>query len=109
VGTFSCHGAEPIYDSDYRPDEEDDDDEDEWCVTGTGDKKEDPRPEKPTTAAKINQDRGGVAFPYGNCARTALFAVYDGKRKHQQKVSSLALAKSISLSHIMNYFFLCPF
>jgi hypothetical protein len=29
-------------------------------------------------AAKINQDRGGVAFPYGNSTRTALFAVYDG-------------------------------
>jgi hypothetical protein len=33
---------------------------------------------KLTMAAKTNQDRGGVAFPYGNSSRTALFAVYDG-------------------------------
>ena len=36
------------------------------------------REPRPTTAAKINQDRGGVAFPYGNCPKTALFAAYDG-------------------------------
>lgn len=60
VGTFSCHGIEPVYDDEYIK-EEDDDSRD-----------------KPTTAAKINQDRGGVACPYGNCGRTALFAVYDG-------------------------------
>jgi hypothetical protein len=70
VGTFSCHGIEPMYDDEYAR-EEDDDEHD-----------------KPTTAAKINQDRGGVAFPYGNCARTALFAVYDGEFKlHHLKVN----------------------
>ena len=64
VGTFSCHGVEPVY-------------EDESDDEGSGD--DDCGEEhKPTTAAKINQDRGGVAFPYGNCPRTALFAVYDG-------------------------------
>lgn len=71
VGTFSCHGVEPIYDEDYFLEEDEDG---EWIPNG---EKHDP--EKPTTAAKINQDRGGVAFPYGNCSRTALFAVYDGK------------------------------
>ena len=55
VWTYSCHGIEPIFD---------DENEDE---------------DIPSTVAKINQDRGGVAFPYGNCARTALFSVYDGK------------------------------
>jgi hypothetical protein len=74
VGTFSCHGVEPIYDSDYRPEDEEEGAADTWVVDG-----EEDGVEKPTTAAKINQDRGGVAFPYGNCARTALFAVYDGK------------------------------
>jgi hypothetical protein len=63
VGTFSCHGIEPVYDDEYVKEDEDD------------------GHDKPTTAAKINQDRGGVAFPYGNCARTALFAVYDGEFK----------------------------
>lgn len=63
VGTYSCHGIEPIYDEEIYG----------WFA----DKAEN-NPDKPTTAAKINQDRGGVAFPYGNCAKTALFAVYDG-------------------------------
>ena len=72
VGTFSCHGVEPIYDSDYE-DDDNDNDNGEWAVNQE-------KSDKPTTAAKINQDRGGVAFPYGNCPRTALFAVYDGKK-----------------------------
>ena len=84
VGTFSCHGVEPIYDSDYEPQDEEDDEDDDWVVGngsfGGGKKLPDiPETEKPTMAAKINQDRGGVAFPYGNCAKTALFAVYDGR------------------------------
>lgn len=62
VGTFSCHGIEPLYEDDYSIHEKE----------GTDQMKH-------TTAAKINQDRGGVAFPYGNCPRTALFAVYDGE------------------------------
>jgi hypothetical protein len=81
VGTFSCHGVEPIYDSDYQPEG---DDEDQWDAPSstssnqTNGQKAAPAQEKLTTAAKINQDRGGVAFPYGNCPRTALFAAYDG-------------------------------
>lgn len=60
VGTFSCHGVEPIYEDNY------------FYL---------PSENKLTMAAKINQDRGGVAFPYGNCTNTALFAVYDGTHK----------------------------
>jgi hypothetical protein len=62
VGTYSCHGVEPIYDNGdfFQPLEDE---------QGTV---------KLTMAAKTNQDRGGVAFPYGNSSRTALFAVYDG-------------------------------
>ena len=56
VWTYSCHGIEPIYDDEIEESED-----------------------LPTTVAKINQDRGGVAFPYGNCPKTALFSVYDGK------------------------------
>jgi len=77
VGTFSCHGVEPVY-------------EDESNDEGGGD--EDCGEEhKPTTAAKINQDRGGVAFPYGNCPRTALFAVYDGHGQGGELVAQYAL------------------
>lgn len=71
VGTFSCHGVEPIYEDEYVLEEDDDG---EWLPHPTSHDTD-----KPTTAAKINQDRGGVAFPYGNCSRTALFAVYDGE------------------------------
>jgi len=86
VGTYSCHGVEPIYDT-YLYDEDTN-----FHVAAEEEDKEDPphhaiqatppphgKNEKPpTTAAKINQDRGGVSFPYGNSPRTALFAVYDG-------------------------------
>ena len=66
VGTFSCHGVEPIYD------------DDESYPLGDDDEENVSSQKKLTMAAKINQDRGGVAFPYGNSTRTALFAVYDG-------------------------------
>jgi len=74
VGTFSCHGVEPIYDDNviyHSLEDEDDSTENQSGLSII----------KPTMAAKTNQDRGGVAFPYGNCNRTALFAVYDGTGK----------------------------
>ena len=86
VGTYSCHGVEPIYDTylydedanfHVAADEEDMEDPPHHAIQTTHPphgKNEKP----PTTAAKINQDRGGVSFPYGNSPRTALFAVYDG-------------------------------
>ncbi len=67
VGTFSCHGVEPIYD-----------DNDPYFALEDGDAGNNSNEKRLTMAAKINQDRGGVAFPYGNSSRTALFAVYDG-------------------------------
>lgn len=45
------------------------------------------------TVAKINQDRGGVVFPYGNCPKTALFAVYDGHGSGGELVSQFALSE----------------
>lgn len=107
VGTYSCHGVEPVYDTHF-------DDIDalgnsnidkvggcssgdvyDWSedISGASTSLASPGNERkhfalttqantsearPTTAAKINQDRGGVAFPYGNCPKTALFAAYDG-------------------------------
>lgn len=119
VGTYSCHGVEPVYESDYEPnlnDDDDDSDEEQWLKdinsaveahndaqnggghsankgNEGGEKDRGTKAEQdtetkplekvatknPSTIAKINQDRGGVAFPYGNCPKTALFAVYDGK------------------------------
>ena len=74
VGTYSCHGVEPVYDSEY------DDDEDEMQGSVPI-----------VTMAKINQDRGGVAYPYGNDPKTALFAVYDGHGQGGELVSQYAL------------------
>ena len=110
VGTYSCHGVEPIYENDFdnvtatgnsNAEVADggycchDDDGDKYSedISGASNSltlqgndtnvlaviTQATRGEpKPTTAAKINQDRGGVAFPYGNCPKTALFAAYDG-------------------------------
>jgi len=76
VGTYSCHGVEPLYDVyEYEGGEED---------------KEEVGP---TTVAKINQDRGSVAFPYGNCPRTALFAAYDGHGEGGELVAQFAMTE----------------
>ena len=82
VGQYSCHGIEPVYDSDYEHNETDSDDD--WL-------NDFPQEAKVTTSAKINQDRGGIAFPYGNCDKTALFAVYDGHGQGGELVSQFAL------------------
>lgn len=87
VGTYSCHGVEPVYDSEYEDDEE-------WQVQEDSSTKNDNKEEeeeKPNTVAKINQDRGGVAYPYANSSRTALFAAYDGHGQGGELVSQYAL------------------
>ena len=87
VGTYSCHGVEPIYDT-YLYDEDtklqvaaadnEDDEDPQYHAVQTTHPPLSKIEKPPTTAAKINQDRGGVSFPYGNSPHTALFAVYDG-------------------------------
>jgi protein phosphatase 2C family protein 2/3 len=67
VGTYSCHGIEPVYDE------------------------TDSNSSAPSCIAKINQDRGGVAFPYANNSRMALFAAYDGHGDGGEHVSQFAL------------------
>ena len=102
VGQYSCHGVEPMYESDYEPVDEEEDDDDDWLneiphQDGTnGDANANgangmQRQPKATTSAKTNQDRGGIAFPYGNSPRTALFAVYDGHGQGGELVSQYAL------------------
>eukprot|EP00529_Nitzschia_sp_RCC80_P016875 CAMPEP_0113508616 /NCGR_PEP_ID=MMETSP0014_2-20120614/37121_1 /TAXON_ID=2857 /ORGANISM="Nitzschia sp." /LENGTH=653 /DNA_ID=CAMNT_0000404359 /DNA_START=250 /DNA_END=2208 /DNA_ORIENTATION=+ /assembly_acc=CAM_ASM_000159 len=102
VGTFSCHGVEPIYDSDDYPEEDEDEDDDDYYDEDGGVSSSLRLPtglmqsnqqsaDKPTMAAKINQDRGGVAYPYANNKKTALFAVYDGHGQGGEFVSQYAL------------------
>lgn len=79
VGTFSCHGIEPLYD----------DDEEEESTSKDGDIDKDITP----VAAKINQDRGGVAYPYANDWHTALFATYDGHGFGGENVSQYAMTE----------------
>lgn len=73
VGTYSCHGIEPVYETD------------EFHFGSNGGRS------APTAIAKINQDRGGIAFPYANCLRTALFAAYDGHGEGGELVAQYAL------------------
>lgn len=72
VGTYSCHGIEPVYESD------------ELHFTNDGEN-------TLTATAKINQDRGGIAFPYANCPKTAVFAAYDGHGEGGEFVAQFAL------------------
>ena len=75
VGTWSCHGVEPVYE--------------EWSENATTDEEEVDPPA--LMAAKINQDRGGIICPYGNHPQTALFAVYDGHGFGGELVSQFCL------------------
>lgn len=86
VGTYSCHGMEPVYDSDYdsNSSEDDKDDDGSDCIGN--------KPGK-SSIAKINQDRGGIAYPYANSMRQALFAVYDGHGEGGELVSQFALGE----------------
>ena len=94
VGTYSCHGVEPVYDSDYDSDNSDSDDsEGDDDDNGGNDNKSSNNNNRTTQVAKINQDRGGVAYPYANSATSALFAVYDGHGEGGELVSQYALGE----------------
>jgi serine/threonine protein phosphatase PrpC len=97
VGTFSCHGIEPLYGDYYDEDAEDvvahstsspssqvkeDHLDDEVVSQGA---------KATPVAEKINQDRGGVAYPYANSWSTALFATYDGHGEMGELVSHYAM------------------
>ncbi|GMI13456.1 hypothetical protein TrLO_g4194 [Triparma laevis f. longispina] len=63
-GTYSCHGIEPAYDEVDRSD---------------------------VVIAKINQDKGCVAYPYGLDRKQALFAALDGHGEMGEMVSGFAM------------------
>jgi protein phosphatase PTC2/3 len=101
VGLYSCHGIEPVYQLDYSTGDDDDDDDDSEAEEK--DEEEDSSSEEEmnkvvlrkqprlTLSAKINQDRGGVAFPYSDKQNTALFAVYDGHGQGGELVAQFSL------------------
>jgi len=140
VGTFSCAGLEPLYDSDYGSSSSDD--EESWDgkkreENGGWDKEEDngdedcgssgdggiyannsspsnnagrgkvlptsnpnnnkspisPIKKQKHTTSKINQDRGGITYPYANSTNMALFSVYDGHGERGELVSQFALGE----------------
>ena len=120
MGTFSCHGMEPVYESDYysssssseeecENDEQLDDNNNNGRVVGGGimgsggsnqqqpirnsSPSASPKKKKQTSTAKINQDRGGITYPYANSTSTALFAVYDGHGEGGELVSQYALGE----------------
>eukprot|EP00611_Tribonema_gayanum_P027397 TRINITY_DN6756_c0_g1_i1.p1 TRINITY_DN6756_c0_g1~~TRINITY_DN6756_c0_g1_i1.p1 ORF type:complete len:471 (+),score=133.79 TRINITY_DN6756_c0_g1_i1:2160-3572(+) len=61
IGTYSCHGVEPSYS------------------------------EEDGIAAKINQDRGCVVFPFASNPKQAVFAVFDGHGEHGDVISHYAM------------------
>jgi len=63
LGTYSCHGVEPDW----------------YSADGV--------------AAKINQDRGVIVYPYGGDNRKALFAVFDGHGERGQLVSQFCMTE----------------
>ena len=77
VGTYSCHGMEPVCDSEY--DDSDQEEKKEGAVQ--------------KTVAKINQDRGGIAYPYAHSDKCALFMIYDGHGEGGEMVSQYALGE----------------
>ena len=133
VGTYSCHGIEPIYDENdflqqplpeehLQVKEEEQpstaqaklsrDNQSFWGETHDDDplngvhatntsriqpglqqqQQQQPQHDPPSAiSAKINQDRGGITYPYANSDRTALFAVYDGHGQGGELVSQFAL------------------
>ena len=148
VGTFSCAGLEPLYDSDYgssSSDEEESWDGNErdkreenggWDKEKKSDEKESeededcgssgdggiyannsspsnagrgkvlnlptsnpnkspisPIKKRKNTTSKINQDRGGITYPYANSNNMALFSVYDGHGEKGELVSQFALGE----------------
>jgi len=148
VGTFSCAGLEPLYDSDYGSSSSDDEeswdgkereenggwdkekesdekesDEEEDCgssgdggiyannsspsnnnnnagrgkvlpTTNPNNKSPiSPIKKQKHTTSKINQDRGGITYPYANSTNMALFSVYDGHGEGGELVSQFALGE----------------
>jgi len=91
VGTFSCHGMEPVYDSDYDNSDDDDDSDAELDNNTNGGATS--TAINNTSIAKINQDRGGIIYPYANSHNMALFAVYDGHGEGGELVSQFALGE----------------
>lgn len=70
---------EPVYDSDYEHSEESSSSDDNV--------------DREQSVAKINQDRGGVAYPFAGSECCALFGVYDGHGEGGELVSQYALGE----------------
>ncbi len=93
VGTYSCRGIEPVceeedgenhsrsFSSSSSSNNNDDDDDDNDKVETEGGERRDAGSGKyddVVVCSKINQERGGMAYPYADSDRQALFAVYEG-------------------------------
>lgn len=80
VGTFSCHGIEPLPLRRFL---------------GSEDLKSRILSSTPLIHSKINQDRGVVAHPYGNHKNVALFGVFDGHGTHGDDVAHYAMKETL--------------
>jgi hypothetical protein len=92
VGTFSCHGLEPLnlrrHITDVRLRAIDPRDN-----RGTNDSF---LMEKVPVIRKINQDRGAIAHPYDNDWNKALFSVFDGHGQYGDQVAEFSMVQLLS-------------
>ena len=77
VGIYTCSGLEPIYGSSDENSDDQGNADDSECVVNC--------------VAKINQDRGGVTFPYGSDLSCALFAACDGHGEEGGQIAQYAM------------------
>jgi len=76
-GACTCHGLEPTDYLHFKTDPQTSDKDGVDKITGLS-----------LVMKKINQDRGGVFFPYGGHKKTALFCVYDGHGDGGEEVAA---------------------
>jgi len=82
-----------VYDSDYDDNSDDEDGDDALTNKNNNNGTTTTTNKNNTSIAKINQDRGGIIYPYANSHNMALFAVYDGHGEGGELVSQYALGE----------------
>ena len=102
VGTFSCHGIEPLshIDTDSYNESKNNNTNNAFLSSFFGSSST-PPDQIMMTEHKTNQDRGHVVYPYANQSRMALFGAYDG---HGEKGELVAEHTMNSLSDELHNF-----
>lgn len=108
VGTFSCHGIEPLshIDADSYNESKNNTNGQAFLSSMIFGSSSTPPDQIIMTEHKTNQDRGHVVYPYANQSRMALFGAYDG---HGEKGELVAEHTMNSLSDELHNFIIRTF